>query len=319
MHMKKIARWLILTSLWLGTAVAHAGTVTYVYTDPQGTPLAEADASGNITARFDYAPYGTAVASMSPAPNGPGYTGHVNDPDTGLVYMQARYYDPGTGRFLSVDPVEPSAGNPFNFSRYAYANNNPVSNTDPTGQCPDKNPCFEATPYNFFRDNFFGSMIGHQFGDPIALIRSDNINPLTSEALDRGQLQDAKLGVLMLAIPVSKPEKVAADTVKEVMLSLSKHGEAAEHAAAAIAAGKPSILTINRAGASANRQAATGGIAKIAGKQLDEYPPAMFVEGGDGASVRAINPRDNMSAGACIGNACRGLSDGAQVHIKVGN
>ncbi len=54
--------------LWL---VARR-TVTYVYTDPQGTVLAEADANGNITARYDYAPYGTAVASMNPAPNGPG-------------------------------------------------------------------------------------------------------------------------------------------------------------------------------------------------------------------------------------------------------
>ncbi|HEV2679148.1 MAG TPA: RHS repeat-associated core domain-containing protein [Rhodanobacter sp.] len=132
--MKKMARWLILTSLWLCTAMAHAGTVTYVYTDPQGTPLAEADASGNITARFDYAPYGTAVESVGPAPNGPGYTGHVNDPDTGLVYMQARYYDPATGRFLSVDPVTPTAGNAFNFSRYAYANSNPVMHTDPDGR-----------------------------------------------------------------------------------------------------------------------------------------------------------------------------------------
>jgi RHS repeat-associated protein len=132
--MNKLSSLLILLSLWLGlSTLAHASTVTYVYTDPQGTPLAEADASGNITARFDYAPYGTAVANMSPAPNGPGYTGHVNDPDSGLVYMQARYYDPAVGRFLSVDPAAPMPGNEFNFSRYAYANNNPIGNTDPTG------------------------------------------------------------------------------------------------------------------------------------------------------------------------------------------
>ncbi|WP_423815646.1 NucA/NucB deoxyribonuclease domain-containing protein [Ralstonia solanacearum species complex bacterium KE056] len=52
---------------------------------------------------------------------------------------------------------------------------------------------------------------------------------------------------------------------------------------------------------------------------LDEYPPAMFKEGGAGASVRAISPRDNMSAGACIGNACRGLPDGTRVRINVGD
>jgi hypothetical protein len=50
--------------------------------------------------------------------------------------MQARYYDPEVGRFLSVDPVEPSVGNAFNFNRYTYANNNPSRYTDPDGRCP---------------------------------------------------------------------------------------------------------------------------------------------------------------------------------------
>lgn len=118
----------------LSCLAAHAGTVTYIYTDPQGTPLAEANASGTITARFDYSPYGTSVASMGAPANGPGYTGHVNDPETGLVYMQARYYDPVTAHFLSVDPKAPAPGNTFNFNRYNYANNNPVNNIDPTGE-----------------------------------------------------------------------------------------------------------------------------------------------------------------------------------------
>jgi RHS repeat-associated protein len=130
---KKLSKVWLLLALWLVAAAAHAGTHHYYYTDPQGTVLAKADASGTIIATYDYAPYGTAVASMSPAPNGPGYTGHVNDPDTGLVYMQARYYDPAVGRFLSVDPAGVSMGNLFNFNRFAYVNNNPIANIDPDG------------------------------------------------------------------------------------------------------------------------------------------------------------------------------------------
>jgi len=118
--------------LLCGVVHAQQHTVTYIYTDQQGTPLAEADVNGNITATFDYAPYGS--QALGTPPNGPGYTGHVNDPDTGLVYMQARYYDPSTGRFLSTDPANPSAGNAFNFNRYAYANNNPIANIDPNGR-----------------------------------------------------------------------------------------------------------------------------------------------------------------------------------------
>ena len=123
---------------------AHAqqnGTVTYVYTDPQGTPLAEADAQGNITATFDYAPYGT-IALGTP-PNGPGYTGHVDDPETNLIYMQHRYYDAATGHFVSVDPVSPTAANIFTFNRYDYANDNPARYIDPDGRsCTEANKTY---------------------------------------------------------------------------------------------------------------------------------------------------------------------------------
>jgi RHS repeat-associated protein len=137
-----LLRWLALSLLFAGTHVLAqtGGTVTYVYTDPQGTPLAEADASGNITATFEYTPYGTyapqGTSTPGPAPQGPGYTGHVNDPETNLVYMQARYYDSTTGRFLSVDPIGPASSRAYDFARYVYAHDNPVINEDPNGQFP---------------------------------------------------------------------------------------------------------------------------------------------------------------------------------------
>jgi len=128
-------KWFLHLLLLLFCSALHAqqaGTVTYVYTDPQGTPLAEADSKGNITATFDYTPYGT--TALGTPPNGPGYTGHVNDPETNLVYMVGRYYDSATGHFLSVDPESPLAGSAFTFNRYAYASNNPIVNSDPNGR-----------------------------------------------------------------------------------------------------------------------------------------------------------------------------------------
>jgi RHS repeat-associated protein len=131
--MNTLKKLLSIVGLWLAVSMAtHAGTVTYIYTDNQGTPLAEADAQGNVTATFDYRPYG--AQALGTPPKGPGYTGHVNDPDTGLVYMQARYYDPAVGRFLSIDPVSPEAGKFFNFNRFTYGNDNPLVNTDPDGR-----------------------------------------------------------------------------------------------------------------------------------------------------------------------------------------
>ncbi len=108
-------------------------TVTYFHTDALGSPVATTDASGNVLERTYYAPYGEA---LNRTVDGPGYTGHVMDAATGLVYAQQRYYDPVVGKFLSIDPVaaDPSSGG--NFNRYWYANNNPYRFTDPTGRFP---------------------------------------------------------------------------------------------------------------------------------------------------------------------------------------
>jgi RHS repeat-associated protein len=68
-----------------------------------------------------------------------GYTGHAHDFETDLTYMQARFYDPQVGRFMSADPVEFGGEDPFVVNRYVYANNNPYRYIDPTGTCTGSN------------------------------------------------------------------------------------------------------------------------------------------------------------------------------------
>jgi Deoxyribonuclease NucA/NucB len=114
------------------------------------------------------------------------------------------------------------------------------------------------------------------------------------------------------------PTTSEADVARTIEISPERFGQAAEHARDAINAGYPDVLTIERTGRNANRAAATNGLETVPGLQLDEYPPAMFKEGGAGASVRAINPHDNMSLGAYIGNCCRRLPNGARVKLRIG-
>src|SRR5690606_34657179 len=106
--------------------------VEYIHTDALGTPIAVTDQDGNVIERYEYEPYGRQVSG--PATDGPGFTGHVEDTATGLVYMQQRYYDPGIGGFLSVDPVTAYSNPVGQFNRYRYANNNPYKYTDPDGR-----------------------------------------------------------------------------------------------------------------------------------------------------------------------------------------
>ena len=84
---------------------------------------------------------------MSTPIGGPGYTGHVNDVDTAFVYMQARYYDPGIGRFISVDPKAVQDGSLWKFGRYGFANDNPVVNVDPDGWDTEVSMMFHTTEF----------------------------------------------------------------------------------------------------------------------------------------------------------------------------
>jgi len=58
---------------------------------------------------------------------------HSNMSDFGLMYYNARYYDPALGRFTSADTLIPEPGNPQSWDRYAYVENNPLRYTDPSG------------------------------------------------------------------------------------------------------------------------------------------------------------------------------------------
>ncbi len=113
--------------------IAEDGTAgrKYLHTDGLGSPVAKTNAAGTVLNRSYYEPYGW---TTTPAQAGPGFTGHVTDTETGLSYMQARYYDPYAGRFLSTDPMRVDAASAGNFNRYWYAANSPYRFTDPDGR-----------------------------------------------------------------------------------------------------------------------------------------------------------------------------------------
>lgn len=133
--MSSILKWVAALGFGLlsGPLTAQT-TVEYIHTDALGSVVAVTNEAGQVVERNEYEPYGFDLMGIK---DGPGYTGHVSDATTGLSYMQQRYYDPGIGRFLSVDPVTAYAMPGSNFNRYWYANNNPYKFTDPDGRLAD--------------------------------------------------------------------------------------------------------------------------------------------------------------------------------------
>jgi RHS repeat-associated protein len=114
-------------------------------TDHLGTTRAVINETGTVVESRDYDPYGLEMNGrgwVSGAATKEGFTGHHYDRSTGLVYAGARYYLPGIGRWMAVDPL--AEGYP-GWSPYNYVLNNPLRYTDPTGECP----VFSADCVNF--------------------------------------------------------------------------------------------------------------------------------------------------------------------------
>jgi hypothetical protein len=101
--------------------------------------------------------------------------------------------------------------------------------------------------------------------------------------------------------------------IKTVIIDSNKYPESAQHIEDAVQSGHPDILTVDRANASNNRKNSLKGIETKPGKDRDEYPPAMFSECGNGASVRHINSSDNRGSGACFGAQCKDVKDGEKI------
>jgi len=116
--------------------------MTYLHPDILGSPRRATDMERGTLWQGHYDPYGKKVNSVNEKI---GYTGHAYDPETQYTYMQARFYDPQVGRFLSTDPVSFSDKSPFTFNRYVYGNNNPYKYTDPNGE--EVNIVVERTTY----------------------------------------------------------------------------------------------------------------------------------------------------------------------------
>jgi len=125
----------------MGQTLARIKNDEFTYLHPDHLGSAQVGTHGTTGAALwseHYTPFGEALVGAAANDNQAGFTGHIKDKATGLNYMQARYYDPNIGRFLSIDPVGfMETGNPNFFNRYAYTFNDPINLTDPSGMCAE--------------------------------------------------------------------------------------------------------------------------------------------------------------------------------------
>lgn len=110
----------------------------YYVTDHLGSPRMVIDGGGTVTARIGYDPWGAGRIVSGILPKGtPGFTGGITIENSSYVQLGVRLYDASLGAFISADSVALASDDVQANNRYAYARNNPLSYTDPTGHNAD--------------------------------------------------------------------------------------------------------------------------------------------------------------------------------------
>ena len=115
-------------------------------TNAQGDVVGIRSTTGAVIARYNYDAFGKLISTTDNSGNTlPSYSfayqisvryrGYYYDSETGLYYLQSRYYDPETGRFLNADDVDylGATGTQLSYNAFAYCENDPVNYEDKTG------------------------------------------------------------------------------------------------------------------------------------------------------------------------------------------
>ena len=109
------------------------GRIWYYIYDGHGNTRLLTNAAGTVTDCYAYDACGNLLRKEGDTENDFLYTGEQYNANTGLYYLRARYMDPSTGTFISMDSYQGSLYDPVSLHKYLYANANPVKYTDPTG------------------------------------------------------------------------------------------------------------------------------------------------------------------------------------------
>jgi RHS repeat-associated protein len=112
---------------------SRGGATHYYHYDGLGSTRALSDQTATVTDSYDYEAFGELLGQTGSTENNYLYTGEQIDPNTGNYYLRSRFYNPSSGRFLSMDSFEGLAQEPVTLHKYLYGNADPVNTVDPSG------------------------------------------------------------------------------------------------------------------------------------------------------------------------------------------
>ena len=106
---------------------------TYYTQNAHGDVVNITDKDGKVTKKYTYDAFGVEKNIDKNDANAFRYCGEYFDTETATIYLRARYYNPGTGRFISRDSFAGRRADPLSLNLYTYCRNNPIRFIDPSG------------------------------------------------------------------------------------------------------------------------------------------------------------------------------------------
>jgi len=88
---------------------------------------------GVVTDTYTYDAFGILITSTGATPNNYLFNAQQYDPDLGLYFKRARYYNQDRGRFMTMDPMAGKLRHPPTLHKYLFGDADPVNNMDPCG------------------------------------------------------------------------------------------------------------------------------------------------------------------------------------------
>nr|WP_304442030.1 NucA/NucB deoxyribonuclease domain-containing protein [Thermoactinomyces sp. DSM 45892] len=122
---------------------------------------------------------------------------------------------------------------------------------------------------------------------------------------------------MLVGCQIQEKPANADSVVATIELPSDRYPETAKHIKEAIQKGETDTCTIDRKGAEKRREGSLKGIPTKKGYDRDEFPMALCSEGGKGADIKYVSPKDNRGAGSYIGNKLERYKDGQRVRISV--
>jgi RHS repeat-associated protein len=127
---------------------AATSVPVFIGRNDHGDTTWTANLTGSVSATASYDPFGNLVSSTGSVPSWR-WQGSWQDTVTGLYYVEARWYSPSLGEFLSEDPLTHDPTDPQSRDPYAYASGDPIDGTDHSGEATaDLSWLTDPDPYN---------------------------------------------------------------------------------------------------------------------------------------------------------------------------